>query len=542
MATATKKIPPSSSPPRPAGTRSRAVIWWTGWCGAIDAIYRFLASVKLAVISLGSLAATLAYATFFEKLVRDGGGQRVHLSRALFRDPAGVPGDEHPLRGTDPVPVEEAADGLRDHARRAAGPAGRLVLQRADVGRGPGRHARGGRPRGELVRIDYPVIRVWEVDPHTQQYSREFDLPFLPGAFSWGPGQPAAGRVSGGRLLSLVTLGLGGESPIDREVLTKPGDPFQVVVKEYLDGVGPGHGARRGPRRLADGPDPRCGSRPPACPRSRMPSRPRTSQWFDDREEVLPGGRASRCAVPRRWSRSRSSIVPSWSRTSSSRRPAGTEGRRPVPIRRQGGQDRRLRLAARRPEGQVGRPAGQRPDGHALRDHRVPDPGARPGSACWATTRSRSPCSRSRRGRRGGHAHGAGQPADGPQHDPVAGRALGRPEAGRWRRSITWSRRSIDPKINGRFGQIDVLAGPDRHLYLSRLRPGQGGPGRAASAGPVAEGQADRRVRRQPNMPMTISFSVDDYLPSGVERGDLRAGRCCPPARWTRGSRPAGSR
>ena len=42
----------------------------------------------------------------------------------------------------------------------------------------------------ELVRVDHPVIRVWEVDPHTQQFTREIDSPFLPGAFSWGPGRP----------------------------------------------------------------------------------------------------------------------------------------------------------------------------------------------------------------------------------------------------------------------------------------------------------------------------------------------------------------
>ena len=56
---------------------------------------------------------------------------------------------------------------------------------------------------------------------------------------------------------------------------------------------------------------------------------------------------------------------------------------------------------------------------------------------------------------------------------------------------------TLDPKINGRFGQIDVLAGPDEVALLSRLRPGQG-EARASFAPPGRwKGQADRRLRRQ---------------------------------------------
>ena len=64
-----------------------------------------------------------------------------------------------------------------------------------------------GDVKGELVRIDYPVIRIWEVDPHTRERTREFDLPFRPGPFEWGPGKPRSGGLLG-RALSLVSLGL----------------------------------------------------------------------------------------------------------------------------------------------------------------------------------------------------------------------------------------------------------------------------------------------------------------------------------------------
>ena len=47
-----------------------------------DAIYRFLASLKLAVISISTLAATLAYATIFES--KHGGGA---AQEWIYREP-----------------------------------------------------------------------------------------------------------------------------------------------------------------------------------------------------------------------------------------------------------------------------------------------------------------------------------------------------------------------------------------------------------------------------------------------------------------------
>src|SRR5258707_238672 len=65
MATATKKTSPPSS-----ATASVHESPSTGLLGRIlqlcESIYRFLASLKLAVVSLGTLATVLAYATFFE--------------------------------------------------------------------------------------------------------------------------------------------------------------------------------------------------------------------------------------------------------------------------------------------------------------------------------------------------------------------------------------------------------------------------------------------------------------------------------------------
>jgi hypothetical protein len=85
---------------------------------------------------------------------------------------------------------------------------------------------------------------------------------------------------------------------------------------------------------------------------------------------------------------------------------------------------------------------------------------------------------------------------------------------------------SIDPKTNGRFGEIDVLAASDPHdpaaqkrlYYRVYGRAKEGGRGELRSAGPVTLGKSVVAFGGTPNMPMTISFSVDDYIPSGVER------------------------
>ena len=51
-----------------------------------------------------------------------------------------------------------------------------------------------GETQSQLVRIDYPVVRVRKLDPHTQEPVKpEYAIDFRPGNFAWGPGRP--GRV-----------------------------------------------------------------------------------------------------------------------------------------------------------------------------------------------------------------------------------------------------------------------------------------------------------------------------------------------------------
>ena len=76
----------------------------------------------------------------------------------------------------------------------------------------------------------------------------------------------------------------------------------------------------------------------------------------------------------------------------------------------------------------------------------------------------------------------------------------------------------LDPKTNGRFGQIDVLAGPDRSLYYRVFGRGKEGKAELRSAGPLEKGKTIDAFGGGADMPMTISFQVDDYLPAGVEK------------------------
>ena len=77
----------------------------------------------------------------------------------------------------------------------------------------------------------------------------------------------------------------------------------------------------------------------------------------------------------------------------------------------------------------------------------------------------------------------------------------------------------IDPKINGRFGQIDVLAGPDDALYFRVLGRGKdGGKGELRASGPLEKNKPVVAFGGGGNMPMTITFQVDSYLPAGIEK------------------------
>jgi hypothetical protein len=76
----------------------------------------------------------------------------------------------------------------------------------------------------------------------------------------------------------------------------------------------------------------------------------------------------------------------------------------------------------------------------------------------------------------------------------------------------------LDPKTNGRFGQIDVLAGPDRALSYRVYGRGKDGTTELRAAGSVSQGKSIVAFGGNANMPMTIRFEVDAFLPAGIEK------------------------
>ena len=89
-----------------------------------------------------------------------------------------------------------------------------------------------------------------------------------------------------------------------------------------------------------------------------------------------------------------------------------------------------------------------------------------------------------------GRAFRHGLAADGPQRHAQPARARGQARGSRWSRSTCMVLPDLDPKTNGRFGQIDVLAGPDRSLYYRVF--GRGKEARPSCAPP----DRSRRGRR----------------------------------------------
>ena len=326
--------------------------------------------------------------------------------------------------------------------------------------------------------------------------------------------------------------------------MTKPGDPFQFVVKEHLPASAPAMAHVADPdgapmariRRPVQGAGHARGTR-------RFPIRGQTSGSRPRRS--FTGSSASH-ARRRQSSRSRASTGPSWSRTSSSPRPRPAKGRRAVPLRRQG----RVR-----PRSSTGRSTARKasrsrcPESDLTVTLRRGAPSfrtehrrARPG--CWETIpisdrRVQDPAGKGEPS----HAHGAGQLADGPQRHPLAGRVDEARPGRRWRRSITSSPPVLDPKANGRFGQIEVLAGPGRRALLPRLRPGQGG--HAASSAPPGRWRKDKPIVAFGG---NAQHADDDHVSSRTSTCPRASRRrstsrsCCPRARWATASPPAGPR
>ena len=204
MATATKpSAPVPPSPARegePAGALRRA----------LDATYRFCASVKLAVVSLLTLSAVLAYGTFYESRHGTSAVQEEIYKSTPFALLLAVLGINIFCAASIRYPWKKRQTGF------VVTHVGLLILLAGSfISKQWSEEGQVGYLEGEdhdvvMAQPDSAILRLKRLDPETGKpiEGKEYEIPFRPGPFAWGPG-----RV---------------------EDLSREGEPFKVVVKGFL--------------------------------------------------------------------------------------------------------------------------------------------------------------------------------------------------------------------------------------------------------------------------------------------------------------------
>ena len=296
MATAREKPSPTPRPKsdRPAGRKSAEPLAPAKespageplWLRASDAVYRFLASLKLAVLLIATLAGTLAYATFYETMHGTGAVQDdIYRSKgfALLMAMLGV---NILCAALIRFPWKKRQTGfVVTHAGLLIVLAGSFLsiktTEEGQIGIIEGQTGQ------SYARTDDQVIRLRKVDPQTGASLSEYAMPIRPGAFPWeadrraaeelNPGvrqariatRAAAGFVALGIAAALILLARGRRRFYDRplgaiagavmallgsglawyaisgdgrprsEILSDPSDPFQLAMTDFLPASSP---------------------------------------------------------------------------------------------------------------------------------------------------------------------------------------------------------------------------------------------------------------------------------------------------------------
>jgi hypothetical protein len=513
MATATKRFPASPSPagrnasagPKPKPTLGHRLLT------VVDSIYRFLASLKLAVFSLSALAASLAFATWFESSHGTTAAQDFVYKSTWFAV----------LLAFLAINILCAALIRFPWKRRQTGfvvtHAGLLVLifgsywsfKTADEGMVGMLE---GEVRRELVRRDQPVFRVRELDPHTQEPIREYALPFKPGPFAWGGGEPRIDNL-GDYILNFVSGGRFPRPEMAPEELSKPGDPFRLVVLRHLPASRPA---------IVRQPD------PAGVPMARIQltfqapgmSTPQEAfvseddQWFK---------------LDRRFYRLTRSEAPALVAFSWVNRPEFVDDFLNPPLGTGATAIARIRYPDRNGKTRIydlaldqnpGEPVALPESDLVIRAEKVADFPTAEGGLLKVLGDPLVPVGifQVRRGNGADVEHFA--MASLPMVPNVMPRARepGSPTPEPLVSIHLMVPPRLDPATNGRFGQIEVLAGPDRSLYYRVFGRGKGGATELRSAGPLRVGQTVDAFGKVGESPMTIRFRVEDYLASGIEK------------------------
>jgi ResB-like family len=514
MATAAKRVPPSSRPPQTSLDRVPAPPVFYRLTSAIDAVYRFMASLKLAVFSILTLAATLGYATFFESWYGTGAAQEYIYRSSGFAVLLAFLGMNILCAALIRYPWKRRQIGfVVTHAGLLTVLVGSLYSVRTGDEGQVGMLE--GDVKNELVRSDYPVIRVWEIDPHSRQHTREFDLPFRPGPFGWGTGTPRPASVLG-RVLSTVSLGLLGPAPATSEVLTKPGDPFRLEVKEHLPAAAPAIAHVADPE---GSPMIRLGLqfKAPGMPRAQDAFRSEEDHWFGVDKKFYRVVRSQPPALLTFAYVDRPELVEDFLKPPSDPGPKGVARLR---YRDRSGKNRVFDWPLAGQEGKsVSLPdsdllvtlsetaafptatEGYRMD-QMLGEDAIP-------TAIFKIQSGQGPAIT--------HLALANLPMM-PNVIPAADESA-RKEQGPPLASIHYIvAPTLDPDRNGRFGQIEVLASREDALYYRVFGRGKERKAELRAAGPLAPGKPIVAFGGSANMPMTISFQVDEYLPAANEK------------------------
>jgi hypothetical protein len=514
MATATKKGP---APPSPAGSPSRSPSETRGsltttLVGFIDAIYRFLASLKLAVLCLSSLAASLAFATWFESNYGTSAAQDYVYKSTGFAILLAFLATNILCAALIRYPWKRRQTGfVITHG-------GLLILifgsywsfKTADEGMVGMLE---GETREQLVRRNDPVIRIREVDPHTQEPRREYDLPFKPGPFRWGSGSAhlhglsdvALSWLSGGRLPSPTPGG---------EVLSQPGDPFKLVVKEHLPAAAPAvvHEANPAGDPMAKI---QLQFKGPGMPQARDAFADESDRWFKlDRRFCRVARTEGMPALVSFAYVDRPELVEDFLK------PPMAAGPRGVARFRYADRAGKTRVFDQPLEGMDGKTFPLPESDLTVKVEKVADFPAGEGGLLRVLGEPSIPVGMFQVKKGNGPEVEHFAMASLPMVPNVMPRPR-EPEARAPEPLVSIHMMvppEVDPKTNGRFGQIEVLAGPDRSLYYRVFGRGKEGKAELRSSGPLAVGKTIDAFGGGAGMPMTISFRVDDYLPAGVEK------------------------
>ncbi len=476
---------------------------------AIDAVYRFLASLKLAVISLTTLAAVLAYATFFESWYGAAAVQQwIYMSTGFALLLAFLAANIL-CAAMIRFPWKKRQTGfVVTHAGLLILLAGSWYsLQHADEGQ---LGMLEGDVSGQMVRVDHPVIRIRELDAHTRQPVRVSTIPFQPGSFPWGQGTPRP-RWLVTRLFHKATLGLfdAPRREDESEVLSSPGDPFQLVAKAHLP---------------ASMPTTEHVAAPDGVPMAKIhahfkaPGKAEASEIFGEES----GGPWFK--LEKRLYRAAKDVTPALFAFTYADRPemvegflappkgTGPEGAARIRYRDKSGADRKYDWPL---EGQAGKSI-------TLADSDL--------TATFVKV-AKIPTSETGLARMLGEpsipvAHFQVRKGDGPEVDhygwaslPMVPNVISTDGTKTALVRIDYAILPVlDPKTNGRFGQVEVMGTPDGTSYYRVFGRGKEGKSEMRSSGRVKPGEEIIAFGGTPAQPMTITFEVEDYFPSGVEK------------------------